>query len=155
MEHKNSKRAIFSTIMNFNGNSKKIFSLLCPTREYDWINGWKCDLLYSDSGYAEELCIFKTDLPSFGPETWICSRYEPNSLIHYIRFSEDKLIRMNLSLMSNEENSSSWNLEYILTAINNNGEYFIKTTSQSMIDDIGEGFMKKINYYLKYNKMLK
>jgi hypothetical protein len=29
--------------------SEMIFPLLCPQREYDWIESWKCNIIYSKS----------------------------------------------------------------------------------------------------------
>ena len=37
-----------------------VFPLLCPKREEEWIPGWKCDTLWSRSGYNEEGAIFRT-----------------------------------------------------------------------------------------------
>lgn len=30
-----------------------VFPLLCPVREYDWIEPWRCRMIYSQSGFAE------------------------------------------------------------------------------------------------------
>ena len=53
--------------MQLASSPEKIFPLLCPTCEYDWIDTWKCRMIYSDSGHAELDCVFKTDFPSDGP----------------------------------------------------------------------------------------
>jgi len=37
---------------------EKIFPLLCPAAEYDWIENWDCELVFSRSGVNEEGCIF-------------------------------------------------------------------------------------------------
>ena len=44
--------------MTLSGSPEQVFPLLCPTREYDWIETWQCELIYSDSGFAEPGCIF-------------------------------------------------------------------------------------------------
>ena len=60
----------------FNTTPLKLFPLLCPTTEYDWLPGWRCQLLHSDSGYTEYNVVFKTDF--FGTEElWVCTRFEP------------------------------------------------------------------------------
>ena len=41
----------------------RVFPLLCPVREYEWIPGWECDVLHSVSGVAEEDCVFRTRFP--------------------------------------------------------------------------------------------
>lgn len=54
---------------------ERVFPLLCPTREYDWIRDWACDLRYSASGVAELDAVFVTELPD--RVVWTVSRYEP------------------------------------------------------------------------------
>ena len=44
----------------FSASPEKLFPLLCPARECDWIQGWDCELIYTDSGYAEDNCVFQT-----------------------------------------------------------------------------------------------
>jgi hypothetical protein len=55
----------------------RVFPLLCPILEYQWLAHWRCELLHSASGVAEEDCVFRTILPSGDPMTWVVSRYEP------------------------------------------------------------------------------
>jgi hypothetical protein len=60
----NAARIVRSFRMQLAAAPDKVFPLLCPTREYDWIEAWKCRMIHSDSGYAEPDCIFKTDFPT-------------------------------------------------------------------------------------------
>ena len=61
---------------------ERVFPLLCPVREYDWIPDWECTMVHSDSGVAELGCVF---LRGEG-ETWITTRYEPPSRVDYAIF---------------------------------------------------------------------
>ncbi len=55
-----------------------IFPLLCPVREYDWIEGWSCRLIHTVSGLVEPGCVFITDRPdSDGTTTWITTEHDP------------------------------------------------------------------------------
>ncbi len=38
----NGARTIKSFKMQLTAAPDKVFPLLCPTREYDWIDSWKC-----------------------------------------------------------------------------------------------------------------
>ena len=42
----------------------RVFPLLCPVREADWIEGWDPISVWSESGVAEPDCVFTT--PSDG-----------------------------------------------------------------------------------------
>ena len=67
-----------------------IFPLLCPAREADWIPGWDCELIYTDSGYAEKDCIFRTDKSnSAGEGLWIFTGFEVNNYIDLVRIQEN------------------------------------------------------------------
>jgi len=72
---------------------ERVFPLLCPVREYDWIPGWRCELLHSVSGVAEADCVFRTDFPDAGPMTWVVSRYEPPARIEFTCFVPDSHVQ--------------------------------------------------------------
>ena len=43
-------RASVACERRFNTTPAKLFPLLCPTTEYDWLPGWECELLHLASG---------------------------------------------------------------------------------------------------------
>jgi hypothetical protein len=79
---------------------EKVFPLLCPVREADWLPGWQYRLIYSDSGVAELGCVFTTPNPpgsaSQGQSdetTWIVTDYDPAALrIAYVWIKPDHII---------------------------------------------------------------
>jgi len=62
----------------------KVFPLLCPVREYDWIPSWECQIVHSESGVAEQGCVFRTSFPQLGESIWTVSLHEPR--LHRIAF---------------------------------------------------------------------
>lgn len=74
-----------------------IFPLLCPTRELDWIPGWDCELLHTDTGYAEEGLVFRSR-DAAGERVWYCDIYEPAGRIAYVNFLPDLLTRLVVTL---------------------------------------------------------
>lgn len=80
---------------------EKVFPLLCPVREYEWIPTWRCEMLHSQSGVAEEDCVFRTNFPDSGPMTWVVSRYEPPVLIEFTCFTVQGIVmRLKIRLQS-------------------------------------------------------
>lgn len=56
---------------------EKVFPLLCPVREAEWVPGWQYRLIYSESGVAGDGCVFLTPNGA-GPETvWMVTHYDP------------------------------------------------------------------------------
>jgi hypothetical protein len=86
-------RTTKSYTMCLDAQADAIFPLLCPVREFDWIQPWQCEMVYTDSGRAELDCVFKTNFPDDGPEdTWVISRYEmrllQNMINHFLKTGE-------------------------------------------------------------------
>ena len=54
----------------------RVFPLLCPVREADWIDGWNPILVLSQSGYAEQDCVFVTDA-KVHDSIWYITRHDP------------------------------------------------------------------------------
>jgi hypothetical protein len=65
----------------------RVFPLLCPVREHEWIPTWRATVVHSRSGVAELDCLCVTDSPAEGRRTWICTRYEPGREVAYTSFS--------------------------------------------------------------------
>lgn len=70
----------------------RVFPLLCPVRERDWIPGWRATMLHSTRGVAEADCIFRTEVPHAGSMTWVVSRYEPPHSIEFTCFIPDRAV---------------------------------------------------------------
>ncbi|MBG0777885.1 MAG: hypothetical protein H0S85_15775 [Desulfovibrionaceae bacterium] len=66
---------------------ERVFPLLCPVLEYDWIPGWNGRIVHSRTGYGERGCVFTTDAPGFGPESWTTFRCEPCAAVGFVRAS--------------------------------------------------------------------
>ena len=43
----------YATELHFDAPPDRVFPLLCPVREYDWIDGWECRMVYAETGVAE------------------------------------------------------------------------------------------------------
>jgi hypothetical protein len=56
----------------------RVFPLLCPVREVDWIEGWDPLLVITSSGVAEPDCVFVT-AASPTDAVWFITRHEPEA----------------------------------------------------------------------------
>jgi len=63
-----------------------VFPLLCPVREREWIPGWQAEVLFSESGVNEDLCIFTSPNPLLGEGTYVTSRFEQDRLVEFTVF---------------------------------------------------------------------
>ena len=72
--------------MNIRSTPDIIFPLLCPKKEYLWLNDWKCTMVYSETGYAEENAIFfqNSGFPFFKRLNWYVTNYSSNNKIEFL-----------------------------------------------------------------------
>jgi hypothetical protein len=140
------KRTGFTRQKTLRATPEKIFKLLCPTTEYDWIPDWQCELLHSDSGYAELNAIFKTKFFNI-EETWVCTRYEPNRIMEYIRTSGNICAKLNITLTDNYDGTVTSTWTHTFSSLNNKGN--------SVLSDI-ENYIQRcalcfdeLEYYLE------
>jgi hypothetical protein len=99
-----------------------VFPLLSPTREYEWIEPWKCELIRSASGFAEANCVFRTRSPADGSEeVWVISRYEPNKRIDFVRQDERRVMFYSIDLEANGDGTTTARNTQVLTTLNEEG----------------------------------
>ena len=134
----------------------RVFPLLCPVRESEWIPGWSCELIYSESGVAEKGCIFKTSFPGEGEELWVVTRHEPESgRFDAVRFIDgSRLVAVEVSLSSADGGSSTLVWTQTVTALNDAGNEYIDAFSepaqQARMDALG----KMLAHYCGTGRML-
>lgn len=122
------KRIVLSHEMVIGSSAENVFPLLCPVREYEWIPGWHCELVYTDSGIVEQGCVFATDFgDEFGREIWVVSSYEPFHTICFIRTGKRRTTRY-LITVSDKENGSKLTWCQEMTALDERGDALIENT---------------------------
>ena len=111
---------------HFLDTPEKVFPLLCPTREYEWIEPWKYELLRSDSGFAEANCVFKTSVLTDGVEdVWVISHYEPGKRIDFVRFDGRRVMSYSIVLEAAADGTTTAHNTQVVTALNEEGNRMI------------------------------
>ncbi len=131
----------------------QVFPLLCPTREYEWIENWKCDLIYSQSGYAESDCIFINRLGTY--ETWMFTRYEPERFLFEVAvFTSHALLRIELSLADNENGTTTIKWRCTVTSSDRLGSWFVEKQAGKQLGRKIEKLFAQLDHYLLTGKRL-
>ncbi len=147
------RRVRFTYRQEHKAPTSRVFPLLCPTREYEWIRAWECNLIYSQSGYAEENCVFTTDFPEDGgQDTWVVNNYQPNSTIQFVRVNNLRVIRYNITLKDNADGTSSSEWEQVITGLNEEGNRFVDGLSQQRYSEEKKKLETMLNHYLQTGK---
>lgn len=133
----------------------KVFPLLCPTREYDWIDPWKCRMVHSESGFAELDCIFVTDFPGEDEDVWVVSVYRPNEEIQFVRFNGRRVIRYSITLTDNGDGTTEAKWKQTLTGLNDEGNRFVDSLTDEAYQQRIAGLERRLNHYLTTGEMLR
>jgi hypothetical protein len=133
----------------------RVFPLLCPVREADWIEGWVPLVVFSDSGVAEADCTFITPATP-ADAIWYITRHEPaRGELEMIKITpEVTACRLNILLHEAPQGTEAV-IRYAHTSLGPAGDAFIDAFTEEHFT----GFMRQwetgINYYLEHGRMLR
>lgn len=149
------QRITKETELMIHAEPQQVFPLLCPVREYEWIEPWRCRMIYSHSGVAENNCIFQTEFPhTGGRETWIVSHYERDRGIEFVRFTPDeKIIKLDIRLRGTRTGGTHLLWRKIYTGLSPEGNQVVTAMSDDFEPE-AERIERMLNHYLKTGTML-
>lgn len=150
-------RKTFTFTQTNTGNIKEVFPLLCPVLEREWIDGWDCKMMYSESGLIEEDCVFTTTHHGNQETVWHVTHYnKENYTLEFLRVTPDEnTVRIKIHLEELEHSKTKVHICYMYTLLKkNNAAIEFKAIEQSFFDSM-HWWEKAINYYLKTGLKLK
>lgn len=157
MERANNKRVVreYKTVLP--AGPEQVFPLLCPVREYEWIPPWRCDLLYTQSGFAELGCVFRTDFADqWGPEVWVVSHYRPAEKIAFVRTGAMRTTRYEVILSGNQDTTATthitWRQE--MTGLTPEGNTLVAAFEDDEFRTMMAALNNMLAYYLETGKSL-
>lgn len=134
----------------FEATPNVVFPMLCPTTEYDWMEGWHCEMIYSKSLYHEYNAIFKTDYFGF-PETWVVSSFEPNKAIEFVRVAEHLSIKIEARIADHQDGTCTGSWTIYATALTTEGNEILKQMNPE--EDPISILIDALAHYLKTDEM--
>lgn len=145
---------------HFGHDAQTIFLLLCPTRELDWIEEWDAlhTLIYSESGIAEDACVFTSDIPGEGEAVWIAGKYSLEERhVTYIKFLKDNdtVIRWEMTAIPEGAHGCHVDIAYTITGLSLKGNRFAAEFGQNGFPYLVTQIEKLINHYLTTGRKLK
>lgn len=131
-----------------------VFPLLCPVREYEWIEPWRCEMLHSTSGVAEKNCVFRTRMPGeSSDDVWVISHYEPNVRIEFVRTNALRTMCLSNTLTDNRDGTSRNVVEVLLVGLTEEGNLSLDGTAENLAFELRVG-EAMLNHYLATGKRL-
>ncbi len=132
----------------------KVFPLLCPVREADWLEGWDPLVLFSRSGVAEPDCVFLTEAGS-GSAVWYITRHEPNNFVEMIKIIPT-VTACKLSIQLRQvKGGSEATITYAHTSLGPGGDTFVASFTEEYYRQFMLDWEARINHYLTHGTILK
>lgn len=138
----------------------RVFPLLCPVRETEWLEGWGdgLEILHSRSGLAEEGCVFRKTTPD-GPETvWMITRHDADArAVEFVRVTTGlAATRLRIRVENTEDESSRVHIEYTATPLGDRGRAFLaETFSETAFEQNMRGWETSMNHWLRTGQLLR
>lgn len=129
-----------------------VFPLLCPVREYDWIEQWQCTMIHTRSGVAEPGCVFQTTFKDNVRvegeviDTWVVCRYEPAHEIAFVRNNGHRTILYTIALTPGAEGTRlDWTQQ--LTGLTAEGNSMVENATQADFNTLVLSLEHLLNHY--------
>lgn len=140
---------------------EKVFPLLCPVREADWVPGWQYRLIYSVSRVAEYGCVFITPNDDGGESTWVVTDYDPASFrIAFVWVNPGLVaaqIKVSLSSVPGSQTSGDHTralIQYTYTGLSAAGNKEVERYDQEWFRHKMQSWEAAINHYLQTGKRI-
>lgn len=143
---------------------ERVFPLLCPVREADWVPGWQYQLIYSESGIAEDGCVFTTPNPpasdpqsQVAPETtWIVAEHDPAAFrIGFVWINPGLVAaEIRIQLTPTPHATTLAHIRYRYTGLSAEGNREVERYDQKWFRTKMEGWESAINHYLRTGRKI-
>lgn len=139
-----------------NADPSRVFDLLCPVKEAEWLDGWDYTLLHSESGLAEEGCVFLSRQEGENDTIWMITRRDvQNREIEFVRATpESRIARLTIAVAEKTTTASTVKITYVITALCEAGNAFLEAFTQENFEAAMKFWEASMNYYLETGKKL-
>lgn len=155
MNIRQAKRATRQYTQQLIASPDRVFPLLCPVREADWIDGWMPTLVVSNAGVAEPDCVFITSA-SPNDAIWYITRHEPQlGSVEMLKITPGlTACRLRIQLSATATGCDA-QVSYMHTSLGTSeGDAFVDAFTEAYYAKFMQDWEARINYYLQHGKAL-
>ena len=136
------------------GSPDDVFPLLCPSREADWIPDWDAELLFTESGYAEPDCVFRTEPDgTVGPGVWVFTRHEEGKGVELVKFTEDIVTCLYINLEPVGPDTTRVHWVWVLTGLTETGNKMVEA-SEAHLEAKRQRIAEALDHYLLEGELI-
>ena len=132
----------------------RVFPLLCPVLEADWIEGWDPVSVWSESGVAEPDCVFTT--PSDGGDAvWYITRHESEAgEVEMLKISPGVTACKVVIKLTPSAIGTDAEVTYSHTSLGPAGDVFVDAFTSEYYGQFMRDWESRLNHYLTTGNML-
>lgn len=138
---------------------ERIFPLLCPVREAEWVEGWAGRPVFATTGLAEENGVYATDhAGEKEPTIWFITRRDPIAFeTEFVFFVPgQQVVRLSIGIKQRAPDESNVLISYLRTGLSEAGNARVAESGRA---DVFEQRMieweNAINHYLTTGQQLR
>ncbi len=140
---------------HLNAPAAKVFQLLCPVREADWIDGWNPILVLSQSGVAEQDCVFVTDA-KVQDSIWYITRHDPaRGFVEMIKITPSVTACKLTMRVRPAKPGSEAEITYSHTSLGPEGDVYLASFTAEYYVQFMREWESRMNHFLKHGKALR
>ena len=150
------KRVTRSYCQTISADPLSVHQLICPVKEAEWLDGWDYTLIYSESGFAEEGCVFISRSKGEADTIWLITKKDDiKKETEFARVTPgSRLARVHITVQAGKNNTSSVKITYTITALSEEGNRFIDHFTQDNFDKDMQFWEATMNHFIETGKPL-
>jgi hypothetical protein len=150
------KRVTRNYVQTIHAQPSVVYSLTCPVKEAEWLDGWDYHLIFSHSGFAEKGCVFTSKSAGEKDTIWLITKRDDAACeTDFARITPDSRVAdVTVRIEDGGEHTSRVHITYTITALTEKGNTFIENfTEENFVKDM-KFWEATMNHYLETGKAL-
>jgi hypothetical protein len=154
--HRPGRRIVHRYTQNLTAPPERVFPLICPVREADWLHDWAYDMVFSSTGVAEKGCVFLTGAGEPDEDVWVISTHDPaRHLVEMTRISRADYVCLIRVALAEAGSGARAEISYTFTALSERGSRVIEERhSPQRFHEMVTLWERSMNHYLQTGRCL-
>ena len=162
-KHWSAERVVREHVQTSVATPERVFPLLCPVREADWVPGWRYGMVYSQSGVAELGCVFTTPNDegsragsddACSEDTWVVTEYQPPRRIGFVWLRPELVAARLCFELEPVGGKTRLHARYEYTGLSAEGNSAVEGYTAAWFETKMGRFEAALNHYLETGTMI-
>ncbi len=154
MKIRSPRRVSRSYTQKLEGGADRVFELLCPVRETEWVNDWRPRVVFSESGLAEPGCVFIT--PALPEDAlWLMTEYDRDAhRLQIIKVIPGVVVGTIEVRLQPAGDGCTADITYAYTSVSDHGDRALGEFTEAHFESFMKTWESELNHFLKTGRKL-